>query len=228
MNSVEEGLFLEARFMRATSIVVCLVGLLLLFVSFSDAAEMRKWTRKNGKEFEAEFVKLEHQSDGKNVVTLKKPDGSEITVKMPGLSDEDRKYVKQLTKSQGNPETNDQVGQKSANQPATPTSTEMRKWTRNGKEFTAEFVKREGPVVTLKKPDGKEITVKMPGLSEEDRKYVKQMVKSQGKRRKQWPSRTEVREPACHSHKPEMRKWTRRTARSFKPSSSSVRARWSP
>ena len=45
---------------------------------------MRKWTRKNGKEFEAEFVKLEHQSDGKNVVTLKKPDGSEITVRCRG------------------------------------------------------------------------------------------------------------------------------------------------
>ena len=44
----------------------------------------------------------------------------------------------------------------------------------NGKEFQAEFVKQEGPVVTLKKPDGIEMTVRMGGLSNEDRKYVKQ------------------------------------------------------
>jgi len=82
--------------MRTKSLVTCLVGLVLLFASSSSAAEMRKWTRKNGKEFEAEFVKREGP-----VVTLKKPDGTEIILKMPGLSEEDRKYVKQLTKGKG-------------------------------------------------------------------------------------------------------------------------------
>jgi hypothetical protein len=162
--------------MRATSIVVCLVGLILLSAS---VAEARTWTRKNGKQIEGEFVKLEQQSDGKNMVTLRKPDGSEMTVRLGNLSDEDRKYVKQLTNSQGKPENNEQVGQKPANQPATPTNTEMRKWTRkNGKEFDAEFIKREGPVVTLKKPDGSEMTVKMGGLSDGDRKYVKQLTQA--------------------------------------------------
>lgn len=78
--------------MRTRSLVVCLVGLLLLFIS-SVNAEMRTWTRKNGKTFEAEFVKREGP-----VVTLKKPDGAEMTVRMPNLSDDDRKYVNQLTK----------------------------------------------------------------------------------------------------------------------------------
>jgi hypothetical protein len=151
--------------MKSRSIVLFLVGLFLLLASFSNA-EMRKWTRKNGKEFEAEFVKREGP-----VVTLKRPDGTEMTVKMPQLSDEDRKYVKQLTK-----ESTDQP--KSEQKP----NAEMRKWTRkNGKEFEAEFVKRDGPVVTLKKPDGTEFTVKMPHLSDEDRKYVNQLTKGKGK-----------------------------------------------
>ena len=55
---------------------------------------MRKWTRKNGQEFEAEFISF---TPGKGVV-LKQPDGKEITVKLPGLSEEDRKYVRHLTK----------------------------------------------------------------------------------------------------------------------------------
>ena len=55
----------------------------------------------------------------------------------------------------------------------------MRKWTRgNGKEFEAEFVKRDGPVVTLKNPDGTEMTVRMPNLSDDDRKYVRQLTKA--------------------------------------------------
>ena len=147
--------------MRTKSIVLCLVGLLLLVASFSNA-EMRKWTRKNGKDFEAEFVKREGP-----VVTLKKPDGTGMTVKMGGLSEEDRKYVNQLTKEAT-------VHPKSEQKP----NAEMRKWTRkNGNEFEAEFVKRDGKEVTLKKPDGTGMTVKMGGLSEEDRKYVNQLTK---------------------------------------------------
>ena len=78
--------------MRTKSVLMCLIGLLLLSAS-SLNAEMRKWTRKSGKQFEAEFVKREGP-----VVTLKKPDGTEMIVRMPNLSDEDRKYVNQLTK----------------------------------------------------------------------------------------------------------------------------------
>jgi hypothetical protein len=167
--------------MKTKSLMMCLVGLFLLFASSSDA-EVRKWTRKNGTEFEAEFVKR----DGP-VVTLKKTDGTEITVKMGQLSEDDRKYVKQQASSQAKPETKDAGGQKTADKPAHSTSAEMRKWTRkNGKEFTAEFVKLEHQsdgknVVTLRKPDGSEMTIRLGNLSEEDRKYVKQLTKSQGK-----------------------------------------------
>ena len=58
---------------------------------------------------------------------------------------------------------------------------EMRKWTVKGTETEAEFVKREGKVVTLRTPDGKETAVKMGELGEEDRKYVKQLAKGEGK-----------------------------------------------
>ena len=156
--------------MRTKSVLMCLVGLLLLSAS-SLNAEMRKWTKTDGTTIEAEFVSF---TPGKGVV-LRQADGTEMTVKLPGLSEEDRKYVRKMVKSQGKPETKDGGGQKTAEQPAASLKPEMRKWTRkNGKEFEAEFVKREGPVVTLKKPDGKEMTVKMPGLSEDDREYVKQ------------------------------------------------------
>jgi hypothetical protein len=84
--------------MRTKSLVTCLVGLVLLFASSSSAAEMRKWTRNNGKEFEAEFVKREGP-----VITLKKTDGTEFTLKMGQLSEDDRKYVNQLTRKTKEP-----------------------------------------------------------------------------------------------------------------------------
>jgi hypothetical protein len=83
--------------MRTKSLVTCLVGLVLLFALSSSAAEMRKWTRKNGKEFEAEFVKVEKDSEGHNIAALRKPDGTEMTVRIPNISEEDRKYIRQHT-----------------------------------------------------------------------------------------------------------------------------------
>ena len=78
--------------MRTKSIVAFLVGVFLLFAS-SLNAEMRKWTRANGRQFKAEFVKCEGP-----VVTLKKPGGTEMTVRMRNLSDEDQEYVRGDTK----------------------------------------------------------------------------------------------------------------------------------
>ena len=70
-------------------------------------AEMRKWVRKDGTEFEAaaKFVKMEHIS-GKRLVTLRRPDGSETTIGIMRLSDEDRKYVLKQEKSQAKAEPN--------------------------------------------------------------------------------------------------------------------------
>lgn len=105
--------------MRSKLLLACLVGLLLLFASFSSA-EMRTWTRKNGKMFEAEFVKVEKDSDGKLVITLRKADGTEMTVHPPGLSDDDRKYVKEMAKPQGNAEARNTNGKQVP--PTTPAS----------------------------------------------------------------------------------------------------------
>ena len=91
---------------------------------------------------------------------------------MPGLSEEDRKYVNQLTKRGSRTTVHPKSEQK-------PTNAEMRKWTRKERQgVRGEFVKRDGAEVTLKKPDGTEMTVKMGNLSEEDRKYVKQLTKA--------------------------------------------------
>jgi hypothetical protein len=59
---------------------------------------MRKWTRKNGKEFQAEFVEMEKDQEGHNIVTLRKPNGNELTVRLGNLSEDDRKYVKRQAK----------------------------------------------------------------------------------------------------------------------------------
>lgn len=75
--------------MKTKSVLMGLAGLLLLLVSSANA-EMRKWTRTGGTHFVAEFVKSDRA-----VVTLRKTDGTEFTVKMALLSKEDRKYVMQ-------------------------------------------------------------------------------------------------------------------------------------
>ena len=131
--------------------------------------ETRTWTRKNGETFKAEFVSWE---PGKGV-HLKGADGKEITVFIGKLSEEDRKYVRQHAKP-GESDT----GKPNVVKPSRSylPGTTMRRWTRNnGETFEAEFIKREGKVVTFRKPDGTEMTVNMPKLIEEDRKYVNSM-----------------------------------------------------
>jgi len=78
---------------RTKSPIVFLVGM-LLFASSLSAAEMRTWTRKSGKEFQAEFVKMEKDQEGHNIVTLRKLNGNELTVRLGSLSEDDRKYVR--------------------------------------------------------------------------------------------------------------------------------------
>ena len=78
--------------MKSTSVVMCLVGLLLLSTSVADA---RTWTRANDRKIEADFV-----SRDANTITLRGADGKEFAIKMHALSEDDRKYVKQLTKSE--------------------------------------------------------------------------------------------------------------------------------
>ena len=59
----------------------------------------RKWTRKDGTTFDGEFVKAEKRDDGANIITLRKPDGSEMTVRAMALSKADRKYTIQIMKA---------------------------------------------------------------------------------------------------------------------------------
>jgi len=107
--------------MRAKSLVACLVGMfLLLFTSSSFAAEMKTWTRKNGQTFEAEFVKLEHRSDGRNIVTLRKPDGAEMNIGIMGLSEDDRKYVRSHAKSAKGKDENETTATEPPTVPAKP------------------------------------------------------------------------------------------------------------
>ena len=138
--------------MRTTFIVAWLAGLFLLFASAAEA-EMRTWTRANGKQVEAEFVKR----DGP-VVTLRRADGTEMTVRMRGLSDEDREYVKKV--SPAGPAAG-----------KVPPDSPMRTWTRNnGKTVEARFVGVEHRtdqagkpvnIVVLRQADGKTVTLRL-------------------------------------------------------------------
>lgn len=68
-----------------------------------SGVEKRTWTRKNSEPFEAEFVKLEKDDKGRNIVTLRKPDGTEIRAGLARFSEDDRKYIGQHAKPQGSP-----------------------------------------------------------------------------------------------------------------------------
>ena len=113
----------------------------------------------NGKTFEAEFVK-EHRDDGRNIVTLRKPDGTEMTIGLGVLIVDDRKNVNQKS-GENKTETKEHSG------------VEKRTWTRkNSEAFEAEFVKLEKNdkgrnIVTLRKPDGTEM---QPGTGQFQRR----------------------------------------------------------
>jgi hypothetical protein len=68
-------------------------------VPSSSRAAMRGWTKTSGEKIEAEFVKKD-----KSIITLRKPDGTEFTVRMAHLSDEDQQYVREHASSQAKPE----------------------------------------------------------------------------------------------------------------------------
>jgi hypothetical protein len=60
------------------------------------------------------FVKAEKNTDGKFVITLRQPNGSEMTVHPPGLSDDDRKYVRERLKDPGKAQPKEDNDQKPA------------------------------------------------------------------------------------------------------------------
>ena len=95
--------------MRASSVVLCVVGLLLVYAS-SSAAEMRKWTRKNGREFCAEFIKTAQDQGGHDAVILRRQNGVEMTLRMENLSEKDQQYVEQLAARETPTETKRQTG----------------------------------------------------------------------------------------------------------------------
>jgi hypothetical protein len=149
--------------MRATRLVLCLVGLSFLF----PAAEARQWTTANGTRFEAEFLLATNGS-----VALTKPDGARVVFPMHWLSKEDQQYV-QATVSSG--VAAKPKGGKEA-------LVQTRTWTRSDRTMIeAGFVrleqrtgKRSSQVIilVLKKVDGAEISMRLTTLCENDQKYV--------------------------------------------------------
>ena len=92
--------------MRTKSVLMCLVGLLLLFTS-SLNAEMRTWTRNDGKTIEASYVSFEPRTTegGQQVyiVKLMKADQTTMTVRAGMLCKAGRVYLTQILRSQGKP-----------------------------------------------------------------------------------------------------------------------------
>jgi len=114
---------------RTKSPVVFLVGMLLFATSLS-AAEMRTWTRKNGKEFKSEFVKMEKDQEGHNIVTLRKPNGNEVTVRLGSLTEDDRKYVRRQVKGITPPEAVAQTSVSKVLDQAPAAPGQQREWLR--------------------------------------------------------------------------------------------------
>ena len=107
--------------MNAKSILLSLVGLTLLSLSPANA-EIRTWTRKSGKTLEAEFVKMEKDGEGHNIVTLRKADGKEVKGRLATFSEEDRKYIRERAGLPANLESKETDAQKPTEQPAPPAS----------------------------------------------------------------------------------------------------------
>ena len=140
--------------MRTKCLVVCLFGL-LLSASSSFAVEMRKWTI-DGKQVEAEFAKREG-----SVITLRKPDGTEIKARRSQLCEEDTKYLQKLLT------VRIETGA-------------MRKWTIDGKQVEAKLIRfTPWAPLLLEQPDGKKIHAPFTRISEADRNYAHQVIDSQ-------------------------------------------------
>ena len=71
-------------------VLFAIVGLCFFSASEADA---RTWTRQNGDHFDADLVRLEGGNGG--FVVLQKLSGTEVSIRLWNLSEEDQQYVKQ-------------------------------------------------------------------------------------------------------------------------------------
>jgi hypothetical protein len=86
-----KGIFPSGAWLHVYAPLVALLG---LWGSVSSDAQARTWTRQNGDQFEADFVRCEGGAGG--FVVLRKLNGLETTIRMWNLSEEDQQCVKQL------------------------------------------------------------------------------------------------------------------------------------
>ncbi len=122
--------------MKRQALMMLVCGLLLVLPSSSWA---RKWTSNTGKySIEAELVEVRDKK-----VTLRKPDGSVVTLPVARLSDQDRRYLKTLKKSTAKQSTLDDGAKNSPSGPKVS-------GTINGHVFTPDKIELEGGTLTLR------------------------------------------------------------------------------
>ena len=110
--------------MRAQTLLALLAAVIVV-VGVPSFVEARTWTKTTGEKIEGEFVKKERA-----VVTLRTSDGTEVTVRMPHLSDEDQKYIREHGEAKPKTKAGDEANR--AAQPAPAANEEESK--RGGKK----------------------------------------------------------------------------------------------
>lgn len=185
--------------MTATSVLRALAGL-ALGVGFVVAAEGRTWTNFEGKQIEADYVRL----DGLNVVL--KMQGREVSVPLEKLSDADKQFVfqQQLGGAAGpaaespftpvgdsdEPGSSDPGKKATASETTTPRKTNksdnadgvarMRSWKDNkGKTIRAKYVRIHGENVVLMQ-GSKTVSCAIADLSTEDQEFLRQFLTARG------------------------------------------------
>ncbi len=169
-----------------------------LLAGVSGIAEARTWTNYQGRQIEAEYVRL----DGQNVVLLMA--GREVSVPLANLSDADKQFIFQ--RIAGVPEANpapagpteepeesedgkseDDDNESSSSTPSEPRRADetdgvarMRNWTdRQGKHIRAKYIRIHGAQVVLMQ-GRKTVTCAIANLSAEDQEFLWAFLNARG------------------------------------------------
>ncbi len=77
---------------RTAAVLLAILG---LWLSVFGDVQARTWTRQNGDQFDADFVRQEGGNGG--FVVLRKLSGAEMSIRLWNLSEQDQECVKQLS-----------------------------------------------------------------------------------------------------------------------------------
>jgi hypothetical protein len=149
----------------------------------SAAEPLRKWTNPQGRSIQARLISIEG-----DVARLQMANGDFVNVALEKFSEADRKYLDArkgaLTAESATGEKRPADGEsKSATAGATAAAADLRKtrkWTRQGKQFSARFVRfHDGKAILMQ--GNKPVDVPFGDLSQSDQAYLKEQFEALGR-----------------------------------------------